>query len=210
MVMQMDAERRPVEPDTPWYARTADDIAEALGVDPAVGLSAAKAAELLDRNGPNALPEEKPKPGWRRFLDEYRSYMQIILIAAAVVSLVIKEWGDRCPAARADGAERGRRPSPAGQGRKRHERAEVDDEGDRPGAARRDRVRDPGRAARRRRHRAHRRRRPGSRRRTHRRGERAADRRVRADRGEHPRGQGRHRRCPATDSARATRPTWPS
>src|SRR5262249_37514617 len=37
-------------------------------------------------------PEEKPKPGWRRFLGEYRSYMQIILVAAAVVSLVIKEW----------------------------------------------------------------------------------------------------------------------
>src|SRR5205807_4256093 len=31
-------------------------------------------------------------PGWRRFLDEYRSYMQIILSAAAVVSLVIQQW----------------------------------------------------------------------------------------------------------------------
>jgi Ca2+-transporting ATPase len=61
-------------------------------VDPATGLTAARAAELLASNGPNALPEEKPKPGWRRFLDEYRSYMQNILIAAAVVSLLIKEW----------------------------------------------------------------------------------------------------------------------
>jgi Ca2+-transporting ATPase len=43
-------------------------------------------------NGPNALPEEKATPGWRRFLDEYRSYMQIILVAAAIVSLLIKEW----------------------------------------------------------------------------------------------------------------------
>ena len=34
-------------------------------------------------NGPNALPEEKPKPGWRRFLDQYRSYMQLILVGAA-------------------------------------------------------------------------------------------------------------------------------
>ena len=33
-----------------------------------------------------------PRPGWLRFLDEYRSYMQIILVAAAVVSLLIKEW----------------------------------------------------------------------------------------------------------------------
>jgi Ca2+-transporting ATPase len=75
-----------------WYARSPEEVAAELGVDPAAGLTAARAAELLASNGPNALPEEKPKPGWRRFLDEYRSYMQIILIAAAVVSLLIKEW----------------------------------------------------------------------------------------------------------------------
>src|SRR5215472_2239593 len=75
-----------------WYSRTPEQVVADLGVDPAVGLSAAKAAELLQANGPNALPEEKPKPGWRRFLDQYRSYMQIILIVAALVSLLIKEW----------------------------------------------------------------------------------------------------------------------
>jgi Ca2+-transporting ATPase len=75
-----------------WYARSPEEVAAALGVDPAVGLSAARAADLLAATGPNALPEEKPKPGWRRFLEQYRSYMQIILIVAAVVSLLIKEW----------------------------------------------------------------------------------------------------------------------
>ena len=61
-------------------------------MDPETGLPAARAAELLAANGPNALPEEKPRPEWLRFLDEYRSHMQIILVAAAVVSLAIKEW----------------------------------------------------------------------------------------------------------------------
>jgi len=75
-----------------WYARSPDAVAAALGVDPATGLSAARAAGLLRDNGPNALPEEKPKPGWRRFLAQYRSYMQIILVAAALVSLLISEW----------------------------------------------------------------------------------------------------------------------
>ena len=46
----------------------------------------------MDRDGPNALPEEKPQARWRRFLDQYRTYMQIILLVAAVVSLAIKEW----------------------------------------------------------------------------------------------------------------------
>ncbi|MEU6646715.1 cation-transporting P-type ATPase [Saccharomonospora sp. NPDC046836] len=75
-----------------WYSRTPEDVAAAFGVDLAFGLSSATAAERLRVNGPNALPEEKPPPAWRRFLNEYRSYMQIILFAAAVVSLVIKQW----------------------------------------------------------------------------------------------------------------------
>ncbi|MFD7625894.1 cation-translocating P-type ATPase [Streptomyces sp. NPDC059851] len=75
-----------------WYAQSPQDVAARCGVDPAVGLPAARAAERLAADGPNALPEEKPKPGWLRFLDQYRSYMQIILVAAAVVSLLIQEW----------------------------------------------------------------------------------------------------------------------
>src|SRR5664279_3995942 len=75
-----------------WYAMSADAVAAKLQVDPATGLSAAQAADLLAKNGPNALPEEKPKPGWLRFLDEYRTFMQIILVGAGVVSLLIAEW----------------------------------------------------------------------------------------------------------------------
>ena len=92
MAVQADTRGQPATAGRNWYARPPDEVAADLGVEPATGLSAARAAELLAANGPNALPEEKPKPGWRRFLEQYRAYMQIILIAAAVVSLVIKEW----------------------------------------------------------------------------------------------------------------------
>ena len=77
---------------TEWYARSSQETTDALGVDPAVGLSARRAAEALAAGGPNALPEEPTKPGWQRFLEQYRSYMQIILVGAALVSLLIKEW----------------------------------------------------------------------------------------------------------------------
>ncbi|MFI6558716.1 cation-translocating P-type ATPase [Streptomyces sp. NPDC050534] len=77
----------------PWYAQPPQAVADVLGVDPAVGLSGAQAAERLGRDGPNSLPEEQTRPGWRRYLDQYRSYMQLILIAAAIVSLAIQEWG---------------------------------------------------------------------------------------------------------------------
>jgi len=75
-----------------WYAHDVVYATKGLGVKPARGLSAAEAATRLERDGPNALPTERPKPGWRRFLDEYTSYMQMILVGAAVVSLAIREW----------------------------------------------------------------------------------------------------------------------
>ena len=47
----------------------------------------------LRRDGPNALPVEQPPSAIRRFLAEFTSYMQLILVGAAIVSLVIQEWG---------------------------------------------------------------------------------------------------------------------
>jgi P-type Ca2+ transporter type 2C len=92
MVAQAGAAEQAAVAGRNWYACSPGEVTADLHVDPAVGLSAQRAAALLSANGPNALPEEKPRPGWLRFLAEYRSYMQIILVAAAVVSLLIKEW----------------------------------------------------------------------------------------------------------------------
>ena len=76
---------------TAWYALTPEEVERRLDVDPMQGLSAAKAAELLQKNGPNALPAEPTVPGWKQFLAQYRSYMQIILVGAAVASTLIGE-----------------------------------------------------------------------------------------------------------------------
>jgi Ca2+-transporting ATPase len=92
MAVHVEAAGRPAAVGGNWYERSPEEVTAALGVDLTAGLPAARAAQLLEANGPNALPEEKSKPGWLRFAEEYRSYMQIILVAAAVVSLVIKEW----------------------------------------------------------------------------------------------------------------------
>jgi Ca2+-transporting ATPase len=78
-------------PATNWYALTPEEVAKKLDVDPDQGLSAAKAAELLKKNGPNALPAEATTPGWKQFLAQYKSYMQIILVVAAVASMLIGE-----------------------------------------------------------------------------------------------------------------------
>ena len=78
-------------PTTAWYGLAPEDVARRLDVDPGQGLSVAKAADLLQKNGPNALPAEAVEPEWKRFLGQYKSYMQIILVAAAVASMAIGE-----------------------------------------------------------------------------------------------------------------------
>ena len=86
------ASTRPVPAEQRWYALEPADVASRLGVNVDSGLSAAEAAERSKRDGPNALPEEKPPSSLRRLFAQYTSYMQIILVAASVVSLVIKQW----------------------------------------------------------------------------------------------------------------------
>ncbi|HEY7008544.1 MAG TPA: HAD-IC family P-type ATPase, partial [Jatrophihabitantaceae bacterium] len=92
MTTAKDLPVRTASPNERWYATDAADVASTLQVPVESGLSADEAATRLARNGPNALPVEKPPSTLRRFLDEYTSYMQIILVAASIVSLLIKEW----------------------------------------------------------------------------------------------------------------------
>jgi Ca2+-transporting ATPase len=81
-----------VSADQPWYAQTAEQTAERLGVDPGLGLSAAEAQQRLQKYGPNVLAPPKAEPTWMKFLKHYKDYMQLVLVAAAIVSAVIGEW----------------------------------------------------------------------------------------------------------------------
>ncbi|HET9324644.1 MAG TPA: HAD-IC family P-type ATPase [Gaiellaceae bacterium] len=71
-----------------WFALSGDDAARELGVDPERGLSTAEAAARLEQYGLNKLAEEEKEPGWHAFLRQYRDLMQLVLVGAAVVSVV--------------------------------------------------------------------------------------------------------------------------
>ncbi len=81
-----------LETQSKWYGLTPEAVAQQLNVDPAQGLSAAEAQSRLQKYGPNVLAEAKPEPAWLRFLKQYKEYMQIVLLVAAVVSLLIAEY----------------------------------------------------------------------------------------------------------------------
>lgn len=50
------------------------------------GLSAGEAAQRLQTYGPNALVAQKPTPAWLQFLHQFRDFMIILLVIAAVLS----------------------------------------------------------------------------------------------------------------------------
>jgi Ca2+-transporting ATPase len=76
-----------------WYSLSAEDALSKLGSTVDSGLSTAEAKTRLGTYGPNSLPAEKPPSGLMRFLAEYRNYMQLILLGAAVASLLIGQLG---------------------------------------------------------------------------------------------------------------------
>ena len=90
----MSAATSPVSArDATWHGLTADAACAQLGVDPTTGLSSAEVERRRLEHGPNKLAEAKREPGWRAFLRQYRDLMQLVLLGAAVVSIVaLQEW----------------------------------------------------------------------------------------------------------------------
>jgi P-type Ca2+ transporter type 2C len=77
-----------------WFTMPPEVVAKQLGVDPAKGLSSAEAQQRLQKYGRNVLAGKPKEPGWQAFLRQYKDFMQILLLGAAVVNLVVtQEWG---------------------------------------------------------------------------------------------------------------------
>jgi len=75
-----------------WYALSPEETAKQLQVDMAKGLSAAEVKQRQEKYGPNQLAGKKKEPGWQAFLRQYKDFMQILLLGAAVVNqLVVHE-----------------------------------------------------------------------------------------------------------------------
>lgn len=70
-----------------WYQMSKDEIFKKLNVD-RDGLTKEKAKELLEQHGANVLQEGKKKTALQVFLSQFADLLVIILIIAALISLV--------------------------------------------------------------------------------------------------------------------------
>jgi Ca2+-transporting ATPase len=76
-----------------WHTLSIEDALREQGVDAATGLSQAEAEIRLKKYGPNAFTVAQKEPGWRAFLRQYQDPMQILLLVAAIASIIIQQWG---------------------------------------------------------------------------------------------------------------------
>lgn len=66
----------------------ADQVAQALNVDPRTGLSSDEAKRRFDKFGPNELASAPPVPKWKKFLQQFQDPLVYLLLAATAISLV--------------------------------------------------------------------------------------------------------------------------
>jgi len=79
---------------TDWHLRDAKELASEHGVNPTLGLPDAEAGERIQRHGLNEL-SGKAGSSWLALLaDQFKDFMVLVLIAAAVASGVIGELVD--------------------------------------------------------------------------------------------------------------------
>jgi len=75
-----------------WFALDIGETAEALRTSIDRGLDTKLAASRLDSHGPNELTAAPKPPFWKKLLEQFSSFLVIILILAAVVSAVVGEF----------------------------------------------------------------------------------------------------------------------
>ncbi|MFP3712804.1 cation-translocating P-type ATPase [Puerhibacterium sp. TATVAM-FAB25] len=78
----------PAGTSPPWHTAPALAVCAELGVDPAAGLTSYEVVGRRVHYGPNALALERRERPWQAFLRQYRDLVQLVLLGAAVVSVV--------------------------------------------------------------------------------------------------------------------------
>ena len=76
-----------------WHSMPLADVIAALGSSPE-GLTVTDAEARLTVVGPNAIPREPPARAWRVLLEQVRSVITLLLVAACVVAVITVDVAD--------------------------------------------------------------------------------------------------------------------
>ena len=80
------------QPQISWHALTSAQILQQLATPPETGLTSEEAARRLESYGPNQLTEAPGVTFWQMLIDQFKSFVVIMLIVAAVISSLLGDW----------------------------------------------------------------------------------------------------------------------
>ena len=69
-----------------FYNKSIEDVAREMGSDPEKGLKGGEIASRIEKYGKNTLVQKKNKPFMLMFIEQFKSFMIILLIIAAAIS----------------------------------------------------------------------------------------------------------------------------
>ena len=72
-----------------WHGIEASTVVKELDVEPERGLGADEVAARLRTHGPNRLTAAKKESGFQAFVRQYQDFMQMVLLAAAVINQLV-------------------------------------------------------------------------------------------------------------------------
>jgi Ca2+-transporting ATPase len=82
-----------VEPPVDPWSESIDVTLRRAGSRPE-GLSEDEARSRLAKDGPNALARKKPRPAWKKFLDQFKNVLVVVLMGAAGVAGAVGDLTD--------------------------------------------------------------------------------------------------------------------
>src|SRR4030043_600671 len=77
------------QPQISWHVLTAEQILHQLATPSESGLPSEEAASRLQSYGPNQLDEAPGVTFWQMLLDQFKSFVVLMLIAAAIISSIL-------------------------------------------------------------------------------------------------------------------------
>lgn len=86
------SDKKEKEP-TPYHTQDVETILKNFETNSKTGLSAAKAAEKLQKYGPNELSKPEGESLFDKIKEQFEDLLVRILLAAAVISFVISFFG---------------------------------------------------------------------------------------------------------------------
>ncbi|HWR44866.1 cation-translocating P-type ATPase [Sporomusa sp.] len=77
-----------------WYQMSGEETVFEFKSESSIGLSSAEASRRLSQYGYNELQEKEPEGLWQKFLNQFKNFLVLILLAASVISILVGESAD--------------------------------------------------------------------------------------------------------------------